>query len=42
VKEVDDAEMPEPINAIRVATHVFNSEEQLDRLVAGLKQVMTA
>lgn len=40
VKEVDDHEMPEPINAIRVATHVFNSEEQLDRLVAALRQVM--
>jgi L-cysteine/cystine lyase len=42
VKEVLDHELPEPINAIRVATHLFNTEEQVDRLAAGLRQVMTA
>jgi selenocysteine lyase/cysteine desulfurase len=36
VKEVSDFELPEPLNAIRVATHVFNSPEQVDRLVEAL------
>lgn len=42
VKEVADAELPEPINALRVATHVFNTEEQVDRLLEGLRKVMSA
>ncbi len=36
VKEVLDHEMPEPLNAIRVSTHVFNSEEQVDVLLGAL------
>jgi selenocysteine lyase/cysteine desulfurase len=40
VKEVADHELPEPINSIRAATHVFNSEEDVDRLVAGLREVL--
>lgn len=37
VKEVSDFELPEPLNAIRVATHVFNSPEQVDRLIEALR-----
>ena len=42
VKEVMDHEMPEPLNAIRVSTHVFNSEEQVDALLAALPAALAA
>jgi selenocysteine lyase/cysteine desulfurase len=40
VKEVLDAELPEPINAVRVCTHVFNSEVQVDGLLEAFDRVM--
>lgn len=36
VKEVLDHELPEPINAIRVSTHVFNSESDVDALLEAV------
>ncbi len=40
VKEVLDSELPTPINAIRVCTHIFNAEQNVDWLVAALERVM--
>ena len=40
VKEVLDAELPEPLNAIRVCTHVFNTEAQVDGLLGALEEMM--
>ena len=40
VKEVLDHELPEPINAIRVSTHVFNSEAEVDALLETLPAVL--
>lgn len=40
VKEVLDEELAQPINAIRVCTHVFNTEAQVDGLLEALDTVM--
>ena len=40
-KEVFDSELPEPINALRVCTHIFNSEEQVDGLLAAIGQTVS-
>jgi L-cysteine/cystine lyase len=42
VKEVLDAELATPLNAIRVCTHIFNTESQVDGLLAALDEVMRA
>ncbi len=39
-KEVFDSELPEPINALRVCTHIFNSEAQVDGLLAAIEQTV--
>jgi isopenicillin-N epimerase len=40
VKQVLDEELPAPFNGVRVCTHVFNSEDQVDGLVAAFGTVM--
>ncbi|MBI4469160.1 MAG: aminotransferase class V-fold PLP-dependent enzyme [Acidobacteria bacterium] len=40
VKEVVDDHLHVPMNAFRVATHIFNSDEQIDRLVETMREVL--
>jgi selenocysteine lyase/cysteine desulfurase len=40
VKEVLDSEMPAPLNALRVSTHIFNNEDQVDRLLGAIERVV--
>ncbi len=41
VKEVADAELPQPLNAIRVSAHIYNTPTEIDRFAAALHDVMT-
>lgn len=42
VKEVADAELPQPLNAIRVSPHIYNTAAQVDELIAALRHIMTS
>ncbi len=40
IKEVVDEHLRQPMNAFRVATHIFNSADEVDRLVEGLRKAL--
>jgi selenocysteine lyase/cysteine desulfurase len=41
VKEVADAELPRPLNSIRISPHIYNTAAQVDELITALHNVMT-
>lgn len=42
VKEVADAELPQPLNAIRISPHIYNTAAQVDELIGALRHIMTS